>query len=167
MDSSVVPEDAACAVCGRVLDWFCNADGSGGHWDHSEQDKPGVDHVPVPTPKASIKTRYRCDFCNRDTEPEQLHLLRCREFQFVPGAVADENWLTCPTCLALISDDQWAELINHVIAASETLQAAILLGDATPQQLRHQLAHMYALFRANRVGSPEPFLPHGKADNAG
>lgn len=69
METSPTRRDAACAVCGRVLDWLSNADGSDGHWDHAEQDKPGIDHPPVPTSESSIKVRYRCDFCNLDTEP--------------------------------------------------------------------------------------------------
>lgn len=152
-----VPTDGACAVCGRILNWVTELDGSKGHWDHGEQDKPGIDHEPIWTPEGSIRAIYRCDFCNQDTEPADLHQLPCREFQYVPGAISTDHWLCCPQCHSLIIENRWEHLLERAIHCSDSLRLAIMLGDISEERMRRELGAMYLLLRANITGPPIPF----------
>jgi hypothetical protein len=133
-----------CAVCGRVLDLH-----SQHGWRHSLQDSAGADHPAVPVEPDEIRPRYRCDFCNADTDTDTgpFYRLPARSFE-MPGPIAGHmshgDWAACQTCATLIRHNQWGVLLRHVTREKRPVAAAAAV--------RAQLAPLYGRLQRNITG---------------
>lgn len=140
----------ACAVCGRVLDYFEGADGTEG-WRHGMAAPEEDDHIAVPVPADEIQVRGRCDFCYAD---EAAWRLPAREVRFeIPGFMGggmDADWAACDGCAKLIERNQW----NGVYRRFE--ESWVARHGSIPDQIAVEVKRLWRLLRANITGPLRP-----------
>lgn len=151
----------ACGICGRILDWATDQDGSNGHWVHTAQDRINEDHEPLWVPENAILPTYRCDFCNQDNPEFELP---SKDFTIAFATESSGVWTCCATCLELITADKWPELVERSIDMSEPILTLLRDGDASKAEIRQFLTGMYAELKRNLTGPPRPLtrgIPDG------
>lgn len=121
MSVHIDPGAHLCMVCGRVVDWWMEPDGSNGHWRHSLQDTwdGDTDHplIPVRQDLAPEQVRPRCDFCSAD---QVTWFLPVRPFEHMAG-VSMDDWAACDLCAAEIQKNAWGALLRRAIVSYEAI----------------------------------------------
>lgn len=142
-------EVRACAVCGRVLDYYSPTDPTeAGGWIHSTQDRSeGEDHPAVPVSLAEVEAIGRCDFCNVDLP---RWVVPARTFEVLPGSMSHGDWAACNTCCQLIATRRWETLIRR--AAENSAYKDMM----PPAALKASLASLYSKLKKNITGEPIP-----------
>lgn len=149
----------ACAVCGRVLDYWEKADGTSG-WRHSIAAPAEDDHIAVPVPADQIQVRARCDFCYSD---EVAWVVPAREIRFevigspqppIGGGGMDADWAACDPCSKLIDGNRWNALLERVKRSWEDRH-----GPMSPE-VEAELKKLYRVLRKNITGALRPVEKH-------
>lgn len=147
--------DGACAVCHRALDWVTDRNGNNGHWAHAAQDK-NADHDPVRVSEKDITPIYRCDFCSADNPQFEIPVRDFAKVGGLPNTHSIGEWMICAECKPFVDNDQWSELINHVLERNTTLAEALRRGDYQEKDIRWFLTGTYAEVRVNMISKPVP-----------
>lgn len=130
----------ACAVCGRVLDYFRDRG-----WMHSLA-APAEDHVAVPVPVDQVEVRGRCDFCFEDGPS---WIVPARDFVITPSRSVGD-WAACDGCAQLIEGNRWNALEKRCVASWETRHGP--MGDVQQAGIRR----LHRELRKNIMGSLRP-----------
>jgi hypothetical protein len=146
--------DMACSVCGRILDYRTELDGSGGHWTHTTQDAKVEDHraVPVEVGSGNVVALYRCDFCNQDNA---TWTVPATDFQVAPLSNSVGDWCACWTCAQFIARDDWIALLEHAIGWAK-VNGVIAKGDVTEAEFKMFLGMTYPRLQQHITGPPHP-----------
>lgn len=145
------PPTHACAVCGRVLDWHEDQDGTPRGWEHCQIDSP-ADHPPVPVPTTDLPEQLlpRCDFCLFGVVS---HTLPARSF-LLPGLEdrtgSTGDWAACPECAQAIGRNAWNVVIRRALAGHERQEGHV------PEIVEPALRALYAKLRKNITGAIRP-----------
>lgn len=147
----------ACAVCGRVLDWFEGTTGSG--YIHADQ-IAAPDHLPVPTDLEDVQLHLNCDFCF-ETNPKWT--VTTENFD-VPNPLDPRlihkmgtRWLACDGCADLISRHRWRQLVGRVKVAHEAMRPSRTPDESASR--RKMITDLYDRVQAHLTGSPRPMVP--------
>lgn len=150
-DYGYEPPGHACGVCGRVLDWHEDSDGTPRGWEHCLIDSP-ADHPPVPMPVRQVGEQLlpRCDFCLFGVP---THKLPARSF-LLPGlersAGSTGDWAACDECALAITRNAWNVVLRRAIAGHERQEGHVAA------VVEPALRMLYGKLRKNITGAIRP-----------
>jgi hypothetical protein len=147
------PENRACAVCARVLNYvtkFGPEEKEG--WVHETPLSAPLDHPPVPVPLDKVAVQMVCDFCYG--EPV-THVVPARSFDMPITGTSVGDWSACTPCAELIQRNRWSAVITRALALAKERYGAPIPGS------RGLLNDVYTRLQAAITGPVRPYTDLG------